>query len=269
MNLYRICSFSLALTLAACATNQPNSNYMDSDGYTIKVFSSPRHRNPDILRVIEQDQFRSVIVINQEANSPANQVGVTISAKTVENLLRLIKIRKQQDPEFLFETEEAKILSQGLAKALSSTKDKEDVVFFYPQERGFGLFKEHYMTTGRVFITQDNLNIVFGNIQQSYEGQWKHANVFRQFQPGSRNSSSLVDWTILNNKQAKVNQDRKDWVQISITPVTETKTTQSLDKKPASSSAEERLQKLLEIKTKGLIDEQEYQSKRQEILNSL
>ena len=66
-----------------------------------------------------------------------------------------------------------------------------------------------------------------------------------------------------------MNQDRKDWVQISITPVTETKTTQSLDKKPASSSAEERLQKLLEIKTKGLIDEQEYQSKRQEILNSL
>lgn len=264
MNLYRISFLALSLSLTACANRAPNTDYMDNDGYTVKVVSDEYFRNPDILRVVEQEQFRNVIVVKREANSSPNQITPDINPEAIEGALLQIKIRRNKEPQALFLANETKILSLGLAKALSSTKENEEVVFYYPQERGAGLIKENLMTTGRVFVHNGRLNIIFGGIQEAYEGQWLQARMLRRFNPGSRLASKLTDWSIVNNKQATVDASRKDWVQIKlVADVT------SPAKIAAPITTEGRLQKLQQLKDKGLINEEEFKVKRQQILDSL
>lgn len=264
MNLYRISFLALSLSLAACANRGPNTDFMDNDGYTVKVVTDEYFRNPDILRVVEQEQFRNVIVVKREANSTPNQITPDLNPEAIEGALQQIKIRRNKEPQALFLANETKILSLGLAKALSSTKENEDVVFYYPQERGGGLITEKLMTVGRVFVQNDKLNIIFGTIQETYEGQWLKARMLRRFKPGSRQASNLTDWSVINNKQATVDATRKDWVQIKLVA-----DAAAPAKTAAPVTAESRLQKLQQLKDKGLINDDEFNVKRQQILDSL
>lgn len=279
MNFLKFGLVSSILVLSACASQTPSNDYMDPDGFSVKVAGGGQYPNPNIVRVIGQEQFRNILAVKLEANATNNQHPLQIEAEDVAPLLKQIKIRKISTGEIepLFLPEEIDELSPWLIQALKSVQPSEDIVFHYPQKRGWGIIGEYMMTTGRLFIKDGSLNIIFGNIQQHYEGQWLQSHTLRMFQPGSRNQSILDGWEIVNNKQAvRADASRKDWVKISLTPeLTSGSKVKTSDNTGAASSAlapksaEERLQKLQQLKDKGLINDEEYKAKRQQILDSL
>ena len=273
MNPTRFAAAAVLLALSACATG-PNTNYMDNDGYSIRIDVNGREHNPDIVRVVRQEQFRNMLLVKREAGSEANQHPFTIEAEALAGLLQKIKVRHNKDaPKFLFDKErgaELRQFSQWLSEALALAGPGEEVLFHFPQERGFGFLSEPLMTTGRVFVKDQQLNLIFGDIQMPYQGQWMRAGNLRHFKPASRAASNLEsDEMVVDAKSGRVN--RKDWVQLDTTLPDATGNTRMPGAVPQEppASAEQRLQKLLQLKAKGLISDEEYQQKRQQILNQI
>lgn len=277
MKSFRFVPVALLVVLTACATG-PNTNYMDNDGYSIRVDVNGREHNPDIVRVVRAEQFRNMLLVKREAGTEANQHPLVIEEENLATLLKMIKVRRSKgDAKVLFDKEyadELKQFSSWLSEALKLAGPDEDVLFHFPQRRGFGFIAENLMTTGRAFVRDGQLNIIFGDIQMPYEGQWMRAGILRHFKPASRSASKLQNDEIVVTAAA-ASVKRADWVQLSTAVAAPAAKTSDGNAAGAAApsqqpmSAEQRLQKLQQLKDKGLISDEEYQQKRQQILNQI
>lgn len=253
------------ILLSGCATPSITGHYMDPDGYTYRVVNTNRNHNPDIVSVVFQEQFKNVLIVKREQGSAPNNHPLEIESEDIVSLLKQVKIRKSDaEPEAMFESEELLELSKWLPKALRQATPDQDIIVHFIQKRGWGFISENVMTTWRMFVADGQLNIIFGNIQDHYEGQWLHTNVLRMYNPGTREKSQLDEWQVLKNKNTiSTEKQRKDWIKISL------RKQGIVTPSAPAPSAEIRLEQLKNLKDKNLIDDGEYQEKRKQILENL
>jgi len=168
-------------------------------------------------------------------------------------------------------------LRQGLQQA-SPTQDVTFAVIGLHKAL-YGLAKSPKVTTGRVFFKSGRLNIIVGLVQQEVRDR-DDRRLF-PFTPGSRYRAASGDWTLLTNAPLV----RKDWLAFgdewqapAVVPAAD-----SVQRPPAQQAAPappekkssdtrrpaDRLNTLNELKDRGLVTDEEYRSKRLEILNSL
>lgn len=133
----------LVIGIAACATNNG----------TVYVYQS-------------DDNYVRVEPI--EAGAPGNSHPFAITPQQLRDLLSPLKVSHADSagsaPVFLGEELDA-IVAQ-LAVALSKARPDQDVTFAVTGHRGLlGNFSPKTVTTGRVFVTADTINLIFGWMQ--------------------------------------------------------------------------------------------------------
>lgn len=236
-----------------------------------------------------RDQF--VALERQSAGfaepAQANDHPVELQLDRLIAILSSIEIRATAGgkPEPLFTGPALQVLAPHLQQALRQATPGEDVTFAIIGLHNalFGLAKSPKVTTGRVFYQSGRLNIIFGLVQVDVRDR-DDRRLF-PFTPGSREKAREGEWVLLvQSGQHGYSQIRKDWLtfsdewqaSVATKPVPE-QSGASLQPPsvPAGKreidtrSPAERLIRLNELKNKGLINEEEYRSKRLEILNGL
>ena len=208
----------------------------------------------------------------------------------------------------VFTRGELGILAPQVASGLAKAGPRQDVTFStiggHPLAAG-GLMKDPGVNAGRVFYEDGKLNVIFGELQSNYRKKNVYGQRSEDFSPrrqGSRSKATKQKWTLhgLPGVEFHSTNDggiRNDWVAID-TAVAGSQTlaapqpSESPPRQAASAPAatapvpaaatepapksgtsnvdlEQRLQKLKELKEKGLISEEAYRAKMQELLSEL
>lgn len=237
-----------------------------------------------------RDQFVALVSIEQGVDGP-NEHPVNMAPETLTELLAALDMRTEHTTgtEPLFTEESRQTLVPYLHKALSTAKPQQDVTFavigLYRSLRG--LTKSPRVTTGRIFYRDGRLNLIFGMVQQDFNEREDRR--LAPFTPGSRKQASAGTWRIVQQPgQDLFILKRNDWLVFTDTPPLPTKApeqqkevmplhtppTATAPPPPPRTTGEqrspvERLTTLKELRDKGLISDEEYQGKRQQILNDL
>lgn len=190
----------------------------------------------------------------------------------------------------VFTHEELGNLAPQVAAGLAKAGPRQDVTFSTIGSHplgggGGGLIKDPGVNAGRVFYEDDKLNVIFGELQSNY----RKRNVFgrrdQDFDPrrqGTREKASKQKWTLATLPGIALHPTRdggvrEDWVtidpavagaQTAATEPAATTATGPTSRKTAG-DLERRLQILKDLKDKGLISEEAYNAKVQELLSEL
>jgi hypothetical protein len=255
----------------------------------ILIFSSTSHASGVQKLWQSRDQF----VALERQDSPmggtviANDHPVEISPDRLTAILTSIEFRSADSdrPEQLISKQSLEPLVPEIIKGFRKATSGEDVTFaligLHTSMLGFG--KSPKVTTGRAFYKDGRLNVIFGLVQKDVNEREDRR--LAPFTPGSRQKAAEGEWTLLPQPgQSGFTLVRKDWVAFSdewraaaaLIPF-DKQNVSSVQCAPIQSGKldndtrkpEERLTTLNKLKDKGLISEEEYRSKRLEILNEL
>lgn len=253
------------------------------------LLSSTAHASD--VRHLWQSRDQFVALEHQDApadgSAPANDHPLEIDRARLTAMLASIEIRSDDSnkPEQLITDQSLEALVPQLVQGFHQAAPGEDVTFAIIglYKAMFGFAKSPKVTTGRAFYKGGRLNIIFGLVRKDVNERDDRR--LSPFTPGSRQNISTGDWTLLPQPGQKgYNLIRNDWVTFSDewrTPVVPPPVA-APDIQPAPAAAvhhvipkiearnpAERLAVLNELKSKGLISEEEYRSKRLEIINGL
>jgi hypothetical protein len=245
-----------------------------------------------------RDQF--VAIQQQDSNGAAvsaNDQPAMFSSdqlRAMLNELQFVEAGKEK-PLPVFNEPEREILVELLREGLSTAGPQEDVTFAvigqFPTL--FGLAKERKVTTGRVFSAQGKLNIIFGIVHREIND--KEDRRLAPFTPGSRSRTAKLEGRLsIPADERAAAMKRADWLTLSpksmpavpSKPVVSPLMTDQPEPQPPTTnrrdgmnrqatptkqgkSAGERIKILNELKDEKLITDDEYRSKRLEILNEL
>jgi hypothetical protein len=236
-----------------------------------------------------RDQFVALERVESPKGGSAilNDHPVEISPDRLTAILASIEVTSAENnkPEQLITNQSLEVLVPQMVKGFHQAAPGEDVTFAIIglHKAMLGFAKSPKVTTGRAFYKGGQLNIIFGLVQ--HDVNEREDRRLAPFTPGSRQRIAEGDWTIQAQPGHKgYNLARKDWVvfneewQAPIAPASVTeKMAPSSQVAPAhpvkqyidTRKPADRLTTLNELKEKGLISEEEYRSKRMEILNGL
>lgn len=236
-----------------------------------------------------RDQF---VALERQDSPPGrteilNDHPVEISPDRLTAILASIEVHSADSdrPEQLIANQSLEVLVPQLVQGFRQAAPAEDVTFAIIglHKSMLGFAKSPKVTTGRAFYKGGRLNIIFGLVQKDVNE--REGRRLSPFTPGSRHKALEGEWALLPQPgQNGFTQLRKDWVTFSDewrvpvaqtpaveqnVPSTQTTPAQSGKRNNDTRRPEERLTTLNELKDKGLISEEEYRVKRQEILNGL
>lgn len=235
-----------------------------------------------------RDQFVA-LETRDNGSDTTNAHPVEISSDLLDALFASIEVRSEgaKHNEPLFTPASLHVLTPEIRKALQTSTSKHDVTFavigLYKAAWGFA--KTPKVTTGRVFYQDGTLNLIIGQVQQDVNEREDRR--LAPFVPGSRKQVSSGSWELFpSSGQESFKLKRKDWIVFSThyrtappmksevmqtAPVMQAPATatQPQTQRAESRNPIERLTVLHELKSKGLISEEEFQGKRQQILNGL
>ncbi|WP_293615412.1 hypothetical protein [Porticoccus sp.] len=208
----------------------------------------------------------------------------------------------------IFDEGHISILSQFLVEGLKKSSARKDIIFSFEKvkERFYGLKKSSYFISGRAFYKNGKLNIILGEYEKprniGYEAAYDPSNVGivgYHLSHGSREiGRSEALWSekklflVDGLSQGGINNDHFGWISIDLDKViksvaylkdTERKKELLKNRKEIEEvmslsnykhnntvgGVEERLVVLNSLREKNLISEDEYLSKRKEILGDL
>jgi len=231
-----------------------------------------------------RDQFVALERQDTASAGPAqpNDHPAELSLDRLTAILASIDIRPAggAKPEPLLTGPAVEALAPYLRQALQQASSNQDVTFAVIGLHSalYGLAKSPKVTTGRVFYKAGRLNIIVGLVQQEVRDR-DDRRLF-PFTPGSRQKPSAGEWTLLTNAPLV----RGDWMafgeewQAPVAPAAAVEqrlpSIQAAPVPPEKRNSDtrspaDRLTTLNELKNKGLISEEEYRSKRLEIMNGL
>ncbi|GAM11486.1 hypothetical protein OR1_03802 [Geobacter sp. OR-1] len=246
------------------------------------------------------DQYVAVTPKEQTPTAPPNAHPADLSTDRLQWALASLKlIPKDNDaPTPLFTDYELSVLSTNASNALSRATAGEEVIFATIGNHVslYGLVKRPMVTTGRLFVAGGMLNLILGKIHEDVSD--KDDRRLNPFIAGTRSGSLNTNSGRISSviKGAELKSSRQDWILIPLTgmidaPPPAREPVGSIDRspespktvpavksneKPANSasvpsgkSPEERLRTLNSLREQGLITEDEYRSKRAQILNDL
>ena len=185
---------SLALALGSCSALGSKS---DTDG-------------PEVLRYEYRPSLGFVRIERIESGAPDNAHPFGISIDAMRQ--RLASVKLKNDP--VFASEELDEVVPYLAAALNNVGSKEDVTFAVTGSHGLlGKFSPKTVTTGRVFVHDQRLNIIFGVVHDPFAIlQMQTPNVPQPFTPGTRAKRIDTKLAIKPGNGRLAAGDRPDWV---------------------------------------------------------
>ena len=222
-----------------------------------------------------------------EPGAPANAHPFTVSAEQLRRLLARPKVRGASSigTTPVFSQEELESIASPLASALSKAGPNQDVTFAVASHRGlFGKLSPKSVTTGRMFVRGDSLNLIFGLMQARLDtGRLDYTGADPAVTAGLR-ARRIGDtiWKI-EPGPGRFHEQRGDWLVFdrSAIPAMATPTTpraHDTGARPAEAAPttdgkaqeiENRLRVLDALREKGAITEQEYRDRRRAILDQL
>lgn len=271
---------ALAATAAGCASMKAGQD----EGMVVKTLWKG---GDQYVAIEKQDRPAGVTV-------PVNDHPAEVSADRLRGALASLEVRLpgKEKAVQLFDDPELAILGEHVRKGLALAGPDEDVTFaiigHYPTI--LGILKERKVTTGRVFCRDGRLNVIFGDVLRDVKEDEDRR--LYPFIPGSRGKEASGPWSLAARPGGEsFSMKRPDWVTFPLASPAlpaaapavrgeigpagaegEGEAPAVSPAKPATAgkgSVEERLIILNGLKDKGLITEEEYKAKRQEILNEL
>jgi hypothetical protein len=257
----------VAMAMCACGLNNVNPN--------------------DEAQVISYEyrtEYGFVRIEHIEPEAADNTQPFNISEDALNQALKKLRVMGNfGNAEPVFTDDELTNIVPPLAAALAKAGPKEDVTFASPGRHGlFGDNSPRTVTTGRLFMRDQQLNLIFGLIQDPFEQRLMDNNSeLRPFTPGSRkvriqNMSEIVD------NQTRLVGDRSDWVVFDATRLaaahapTQDKTEGANNPTTPKASVdnhyqeiESRLRLLDRLKADRVITEDEYRERRRAILDGI
>jgi putative oligomerization/nucleic acid binding protein len=241
--------------------------------------------DPQIVSYEYRPQFGFVRIERIEAGAPDNAHPFSISADALRQTLANLKVEGSisMSAEPIFTDKELEEIVPHLVAALAKAGPKEDVTFAVTGKHGFfGAYSSKSVTTGRLFVRDRELNIIFRLMHELYEGGELGGGGpsfagTPPFPPGSRAYRSDEVWRVVPESGHLVDR-RSDWVMLDTTtlPAPKEKTVGARAATPAAPATdsryqeiESRLNALNRLKANGLITEEEYSERRRAILQGL
>jgi len=194
-NFFRgVSTAGLALVLGSCSGLGYNT---DKDG-------------PEVLRYEYRPSLGFVRIERIESGAPENAHPFGISIDAMRQKLASVKLK--DDP--IFTSEELDEVVPYLAAALKSVGPKEDVTFAVTGSHGLlGKFSPKTVTTGRVYVHDQRLNVIFGVVHDPFAIlQMQTPNVPQPFIPGTRAKRIDTKLALNPGKGRLAAGDRPDWV---------------------------------------------------------
>jgi hypothetical protein len=250
------------------------------------VSSAASKDSANVVRYQHRSEFGFVRIEHIESGAPDNAHPYTISADAMTKAMAKLKIKGAigSDNKPLFAEEELAEIASPLAAALSSATAKEDVTFAVPGRHGWlGKYSGKTVTTGRVFVRDGKLHIIFGLIHDPFELESWENDRLPPFTPGSRHTR-LEHTVTVAPVNVRMSEKRPEWVALDLTagdavPTAETSPA-SVEKSTASNPTDSavdarykevkrQLEVLDRLKADGTITEKEYGERRRAILQGI
>jgi hypothetical protein len=238
-------------------------------------------------------QSRDQFVALERQDSSRDEAAISndhpfeISPGRLTAILASIEVRTEDGgkPEQLISSQSLEVLVPQMVQGFHQAAPGEDVTFaiigLHKALHGFA--KSPKVTTGRAFYKGGRLNIIFGLVRKDFNEREDRR--LSPFTPGSRQKASSGEWTLLTQTgQNGFSLIRNDWMTFSDqwqTPAVQPPVAEQKVPQPQAAPAQtekgnndmrrpaDRLTTLKELKDKGLISEEEYRTKRLEILNGI
>jgi len=232
-----------------------------------------------------RDQFVALEPQDAEKTGPAapNEHPAAITDAQLATLLAPLQFQStgSASTETLFTRKTLETLAPQLVLGLQKAAPGEDITFAVIglHDALHGLTKEPRVTTGRLFVRNGRLNLIIGLAQRDVNEREDRR--LAPFTPGSRKAAAAGEWLLqVPTEPSGYSMVRRDWVSVATgwqpPPSADSPPTAPSNQAPAvpnryeqSRSPAERLTTLNELKARGLITDEEYRSKRLQILNEL
>jgi Short C-terminal domain len=239
------------------------------------------------------DLYRSgasyVRLVPIEPGAPANSHPFGISTGELTRLLNRLDVSGAGAGRSVpvFQKEELDTIVPPLVSALSKADRQQDVTFAVIGHPGLlGPYSARSITTGRLFVSDGALNLIFGVVQEPLDIDVFNAGSAPTIGPGTRSRRvDLVNWKI-DPVGAHFHGQRDDWLVFAIPNAPAVLSVPATSAAPAGATSggetppattvdskareiENKLRVLEELKQRGAITEQEYRERRQEILKEL
>lgn len=225
-----------------------------------------------------------------EPGAPSNSHPFAVSAAQLTRLLADVKVSgaASADKAPVFSREELETIAAPLASALSKAGPNQDVTFAVTARRGiFGSFSAKDITTGRLFVREDSLNLIFGLIQQRLNPEMLGYSHVPDIIPGTRARRIDLKFGQIEPGSGHLQERRGDWLVFNRSAIPATIATPATPAPPAAAGKsggealpaptvdskiqeiENRLRVLDALKERGVITEQEYRERRRAVLEQL
>lgn len=181
-----------------------------------------------------QAHLQYVEIVNSGTAAVANEHPTVVTADELRTVLgsiyvnELIGITRKEMP--LFSLGELQILSTALANGLTQAQDNEDINFVLNGKHRGLISAETKTNTGRIFIANGRLNIIFGLIHEEFRTHSKSTGQpidrrLHPLNPGKRSFDSKPGARVAIDKgqayylDPKTDKERTDWLVIDIATV--------------------------------------------------
>jgi hypothetical protein len=171
--------------------------------------------------VWDDAQWGFVRIEQAEDGAPANDQPVSFTARQIRAFLDELRRQRGAKDERMFTEEETRNLSEPLAKALAKAGPTHDITFASTGKPGprLNFFRHARLTTGRVFYRENQLNVIFGIVHGSFQGELSGSGVLMPRTPGSRNR--VVDsngYVVPGESLMYASVPRQDWIRVASLP---------------------------------------------------
>lgn len=235
----------------------------------LSACGSMQNRNEQVVSYEHRPEYGFVRIERLEPGAPDNSHPFTISAGVLKQTLANVRVKGavSRDATPLFNADEVSEIAPPLAAALAKAGPKEDVTFAVAGHHGLlGKYSRQSVITGRVFVRDNRLNVVFGQVHEPIE-EISGANALHTFVPGSRARPLETGWRVAASN-GRSTDNRPDWITFDASALPAAAPLSA----PADSrylEIEQKLGVLERLKANGLITEQEYRERRRTVLEGL
>jgi hypothetical protein len=211
-------------------------------------------------------QFTWVKRVTAEKAAPPNQHPLRVEPETLARTLGSVRYVSGAKEKPLLEPAETVALGKILAEALSAAEPGEDLELVSTAKRDGALLSPSQSVTARLFVEGGKLNILVHDATLNLMELYFQYFVMPKYECGSRTRPGGV---VLKAEGAE--SRRADWLLLPLEAKAMTGMIQPVAPPPAipSASLEERLRSLKHLRDQGLITDEDYLKKKQELLKDL
>lgn len=262
-----VLSLSLgAAALPARAAEGPMDFIFSSNG------QAPRNQ-----AVWKYAEFSALRLVEQEDGASPSEHPVQLDPASLASQLARVEFdsgKGRMRP--LFSRDELEEMAPRLSQALALARPDQDLLLVSSARREGGALSLPQTLTARLFSRQGELNLIVQQARADLLGQFRSTGLTPRIDFGSRQADSGV-----RLQTSAGNLARGDWVRLPLTagmPVTKSATAQSptatAPVRPARDQAfyatqGQRLLGLRQLREQELLSEEEFQRKRQEVIDGL